>query len=288
MSLTLSSSTLSLYHQCQRKYYFQQILGRGEDDSVDLHVGKCFAAALEAGRKAFFQQGKSFMHAEEEAECVLHYQWGEPTLYASEGKNLERTALALEKYWETWEMPSDYRCVQVEEYFEVPLGNGSYGGRPDALVEGPGGLWLLDEKTTGGYLGDRWARQWTRRGQFIGYKWAYKQMGIDVLGVIVRGVQISKSKIAFQELPIPVPDHLIAEWLHTVQDEVYVIDARTEECAGDLSAWRPDHTGSACTSYGRPCQYIDACNSPRPLEIVMAMPKSKYDSKTREVSRDSK
>ena len=43
-------------------------------------------------------------------------------------------------------------------------------------------------------LGDSWARQWELRGQFTGYCWAAREAGIDVNGVLVRGVSILKTK----------------------------------------------------------------------------------------------
>lgn len=284
----VDSTMLSTYRSCPRKFFFQYVLkAKGDDESVHLHAGAAWADAMEATRLAFFDQGCSAGTAEDIGLAVLKDSWSDPLKYASETKNLKRMTEAFE-YYHTQAFPlEDEHAVparaesgelMVEHGFSVPLGvchpDGQpfiFVGRADCVVQYAGGLWLLDDKTTGGSLGSNWSAQWARRAQFSGYVWALREEGVRIDGVLVRGLAIQKTQFKHQEVISPRAQHQIAEWLE-----------QTTHCLEDIKSqfgtmqWRAS-LGESCTDYGKECAYMQACLSPHMRDVVDAMPKARWD-----------
>ena len=80
---------------------------------------------------------------------------------------------------------------------------GSYQGRPC----------VKDDKTTGSSIGRQWASQWDLRSQFIGYKWACQQCGINVQEVVVRGIAIQKEQFVHAKAIKQYTNELVGRWL---------------------------------------------------------------------------
>src|SRR3990172_5087025 len=72
-------------------------------------------------------------------------------------------------------------------------------GRFDQLAEYNKMLFVEDEKTTTS-LGEQWRNNWDLDSQFTGYVWGAKQFGLPVVGAIVRGIGLLKTKTTHQEV----------------------------------------------------------------------------------------
>ena len=287
----IDSTMLSTYRSCPRKFWAQYVVNaKGEDESVHLHAGAAWASAMEATRLAYFDQGASAGTAEDIGKAVLASEWGDPLQFASETKNLRRMTEAFDYYHEQAFPLEDEHAppekiggqLMVECSFAVPLGlrhpDGEefiFVGRADCVVQHAGGLWLLDDKTTGGRLGSNWESQWKRRGQFSGYVWALRQQGIDIDGVLVRGIAIQKTQFKHQEVVSPRADHQVDEWLEQTHMNLKDICHQFE-----YDNWRAS-LGESCTNYGKECAYMDACLAPNTRDVIEAMPRVRWNPQLR-------
>jgi PD-(D/E)XK nuclease superfamily len=293
LPVILDSTMLSTYRSCPRKFWAQYVVNaRGEDESVHLHAGAAWADAMEATRIAFFQYGETASSAEDTGKAVLRESWGDPLKFAAETKNLKRMTEAFD-YYHTQGFPLEDEHappasiggkLMVECSFAVPLGlrhpSGEefiFVGRADCIVQHAGGLWLLDDKTTGGSLGSNWESQWKRRGQFSGYVWALRQQGIDIDGVLVRGLAIQKTQFKHQEVVSPRHEFQVDEWVE--QTALNVADM-IEQWTSDR--WRAS-LGESCTNYGKECAFMSACLSPHMRDSILAMPRARWNPTTRVV-----
>jgi hypothetical protein len=126
-------------------------------------------------------------------------------------------------------------------------------GRFDAVVEFAGGIYPNDEKTTSS-LGSSWSKQWEMRGQFVGYCWALRELGIPPAGMIVSGISILKTKYEQQRAIIPTPNWKIDAWFADTMGEI-------EEAIGRYKAGAPirKNWSEACNAYGA-CPYKQLCS----------------------------
>lgn len=124
---------------------------------------------------------------------------------------------------------------------------GSYQGRPV----------VRDEKTTGGSIGQDWAKQWDLRAQFMGYVWACQQAGLDVDTIVVRGIGIQKTQIVHEEAIKPISRFMIDRWYEQLRRDMWRLRRCYDEGYWDFNL------ADACSSYGG-CMFRDVCQSPTP------------------------
>ena len=202
--------------------------------------------------------------------CINTY--GDFECPADSAKSLERTAGALEFYFQQYPLGADGLTPlafpdgrkAIEFSFAEPLdvlhpvtGNPIlYTGRCDLIAEFAGGIYAVDEKTTSS-LGASWGRQWEMRGQFTGYQWAAQRAGLNVQGTLVRGVSILKTKYDTQQVPTYRAPHEVDRWL----------DQTHRDLRRAIAMWQDGHwdyaIDSACAEYGG-CSMVRICKSPDP------------------------
>lgn len=132
-----------------------------------------------------------------------------------------------------------------------------YTGRFDLLGTYEGRPTPLDDKTTGGSIGQNWSETWELRNQFLGYTWACQQCGLDVEGVLVRGIAIQKTQIVHAEAFKPYSKHLIAKWYEQLRRDLWRLRRAYDERYFDYNF------ADACTSYGN-CIFMPVCQSTNP------------------------
>ena len=86
-----------------------------------------------------------------------------------------------------------FKALTVEQPFRVPLCGGiDFIGVWDGIGEDNSGRpWLIEHKTTG-WLKDDWWTQYEMDSQLSGYIWAARQLGHDVMGAYLNGIEFSK------------------------------------------------------------------------------------------------
>ena len=141
------------------------------------------------------------------------------------------------------------RFSQTSQWFAL-----CYCGRFDLLGQYQDRPCVLDDKTTGSSIGRNWASTWDLRNQFMGYKWACRQVGIDVGEVAVRGIAIQKTQIVHAEAIKPYPDELLGRWHEQLRRDLWKIRKAYDEDYFDYNF------ADSCTAYGL-CSFLNVCAS---------------------------
>lgn len=269
----VDSTMLSAFRSCPQKMLRTYVEHwKPQSESVHLVAGGAFAKGIEEARKAFFVEGKS----QDESvaigidACIRKY--GDFECPSDSAKSLERTAGALEFYFEQYQLGADGMDPitladgrrGIEFSFATPLGinhpvTGApilYTGRADLIAEYAGGQYIVDEKTTSS-LGATWSRQWEMRGQFTGYQWSAREAGIKTQGTIVRGISILKTKYDTQQALTYRTDWEIDRWYEQTLRDI----ARMIRCWEQ--GWWDYALDSACSEYGG-CSLTRICKSSDP------------------------
>lgn len=270
----LDNTIVSTFKACPRKAqlaYFEHWKPRGI--SVHLHAGAAFAAGLEGAREAFYVKGQSPDDSVARGVGTLLQHYGDFECPEDSAKSATRMAGALEFYFDQWPLgvddavpitlPSGKRGIEFSFVTPLPIDHPVtgepilYSGRADMVVDFAGGTYIEDDKTAT-QLGASWAKQWDLRSQFTGYCWAAKEMGVEVDGVLVRGVSILKTKYDKANSLTYRPQWMIDRWLaQLLRDVTFMIDCwETGYFDYDLS--------ESCSHYGG-CTFRTVCLSEHAL-----------------------
>jgi hypothetical protein len=270
--VAIDSTTIAAFRSCPQRA-FRQYMQHWKPSEVSVHLvaGGAFADGVEAARKAFYVEGLDQEHSVALGLKALIERYGDFDCPPESAKSLERTAGALEFYFESYPLGGDHaKPIQIgdkhgiEFSFAQPLPidhpvTGDpilYTGRADMIAEAYGAVYIYDEKTTSS-LGASWSKQWDLRSQFTGYCWAAEEFGLKPAGVIVRGVSILKTKYDTAEVITYRSEYEVNRWLDQVCRDI----TRMIEC------WKQDYwdfnLDHACTEYGG-CAFTSICKSPNP------------------------
>jgi hypothetical protein len=229
---TIDSTILKTFRECPRKFELEYLHHwKIREPSVHLHAGAAYASGLEAVRRAYYEQGRSPDESLEIGMAALMKAYGDFQCPDHIAKSLPRMLGALEFYFEQYPLESDpfqphewspgQRAIEFT--FAVPLPfdhpvTGEpliYTGRSDMIAEMGGALYIEDDKTAS-QLGASWSSQWDMRSQFTGYSWAARQSGLEIAGILIRGVSILKTKYDTQQAITYRPQWMIDRWLGQV------------------------------------------------------------------------
>jgi hypothetical protein len=296
LPLHIDSTMITCFRSCPQKFNLEFVHGyRLPGVSLDLHAGACFSSAVEETRKQIWLNDKNLSEALLMAEARFFQEWGdvEPPEWKRTAKTKDRVWEAVESYFDQYSPKTDHIRPYIatdgkptlEYTFAIPLEPTSkdndpwmgsrhnefplhpsgapflYCGRFDLLGSYNNRPCVLDDKTTGYSIGRNWASQWDLRSQFMGYKWACQQCGIDVQEVAVRGIAIQKEQIVHAEAIKPYPDELLGRWHEQLRRDLWRIRRAWDENYFDFNF------GDACTSYGL-CSFLNTCASPNPQNWV--------------------
>jgi hypothetical protein len=275
----VDATMMSCLRSCPRKFYDEFVLGlRPPGVSIDLHAGGTFAHCVEVVRREIFINHRTLPEALLRASAAFEIYWGDFKIPETKKttKRPDRVWAAVESYFKTYPPHTDH--IQpyfvdgkptLEFTFAIPLeGSGwplhpvsgdpfLYAGRFDLLGEYLGMPIVCDDKTSGqGHYGN-WTEKWDLRGQFIGYTWAAKQLGIEADSCAVRGVGILMESIAHAEAIKPYSDDLRAKWLEQLRRDLWRIVTMWNDGYWDYNF------AEACSQYG-PCIFSTACQSSNP------------------------
>lgn len=273
----VDSTIIDAFRSCPQKAFREYVQHwKTKGSSIHLHAGAAYASGIEAGRKAFYIDGKSLADSERIGLDVLGEHYGDFECPTSCAKTKERMMGALDFYFANYPMDTDqaqpsviHGKTAIEFSFAEPLPvlhpiTGEpliFSGRADSIMDFAGGRYLEDDKTTS-QLGASWSRNWEMRGQFSGYAWAARNNDIKVNGVLIRGVSILKTKYDTQQVLTYRSDYEIDRWF-----EQTVRDANRMVAAWHEGYW-DYNLGEACTNYGG-CKFMDACKSHEPDQWII-------------------
>ena len=271
--LGIDASMRAAFLKCPRSFelgYLRHL--RPLQPSVHLVAGGAYAKGLEVARRAYYEQGVPEKRAIGLGAIALVKAYGDFEPPMRHAKTCENVLSAFDYYFSVWPMSSDtltpFRGQDVKRAIEwsfalpLPVAHPQSGdpilyiGRFDMLGEFGGGLWVVDDKTTGS-LGASWSKQWDMRGQFTGYCWAARQTGLNVTGALVRGVSILKTKHDHAQAIVYKEDHKVEQWYTQILRDVQRMVQLWEEGYWDYDL------SDGCCSFGE-CSYKLLCESPRP------------------------
>lgn len=264
---------LSTFRSCPQKMFRSYVEHwKPQTESVHLVAGGAFAKGLEVARRQFYEQSQPVEDCIALGLEALIKSYGDFECPSDSAKSLERTAGALEFYFERYPLGDDgMEPIMlangrrgIEFSFAEPLDfahpvSGDpmlYTGRSDLIVEYQGGVYIEDDKTTSS-LGASWSRQWEMRGQFTGYQWAAGKAGIAADGSIIRGVSILKTKYDTQEaITYRTPWEIDRWYQQTLRDLTRMVKCWEE-------GWWDYAIDGACAEYGG-CSMLTVCKSREP------------------------
>lgn len=278
--LIWDSSMRSDFVDCPRAFFWKNIHHfRAGGDNVHLHAGKAWAGALEVARKEYYEEAKSQEEAVETGLAALVNFYGDfvpPSHGSGSAKSLDRLIEAFAHYFAAYPFSSDpaqpyispaTNKPMIEFSFCLPLAadlvhpeTGEpllFSGRADMVATYAGAVTLYDDKTATA-LGDQWAKQWQRRGQFTGYCWAGREYGIPITQVLARGIAILKTSIKHADALTVRTDHHIREW-----HAQFVRDIRRAIACWKEGYWDVN-LSDGCSSYGG-CAFLQPCTSSDPM-----------------------
>lgn len=272
----VDNSMLSTFRKCEGAAYYSYLENLSPaGTNVHLHAGGAFAHGMEVVRRSFYVEGKPEAEAIAAGVVELLRYYGDYECPPDSPKSAIRMAGALEFYFSHYRLGSDYvkpwtdgNGSGIEFSFSFPLpirhpqtGNPIlYYGRFDMLgAHESGGVFVVDEKTTTS-LGSSWVKQWELDSQFTGYVAGAKMYGKPVVGAIIRGVSILKTKYDTKEAITYRDKWVIDRWYkQTVRDVNRMIEI-WQAGMGEVN-WQLDK--GSCGSYGG-CAFSLLCTSPRP------------------------
>jgi len=302
--INFSNSMMQDVWKCELLFFrkYCQKLVNANNKSSDLIAGGHFASGCEIVRKSYFNCGMSIDDAI--AEGYNYILDAEDT--GDNVKSNERLALTLDKYFRKFTLDSELTPVKLEngehaiEYtFEFDLGiphpeipdqNIVFKGKLDGLYErkfqgNRVKCYVVDEKTTGAVSRLRGTKLidlvreeniYKTDGQFIGYHWAARQLGVITDASLIYKVPIMTNHEDAFELEIPINDFMIQQWSISTIEKIHELVEKYKHYKSNRTvvdfhpqcAFYPVYTGNSCMAYARPCTYTEGCRSKEGEEIL--------------------
>lgn len=294
-----SSSMLADVHRCRLAWFRRYVQHyRPYGVSSDLYAGGLFASACEITRKAFYNSGMS----EDDAIALGVNHILEADAIQDGVKTNERTAHVFERYFRQF-ANSDITPAKlvdgthaIEYTFEIDTGiphpdlkdrTIKFTGKLDlvgtSVSRGREEFFVVDEKTTKAVYRvpgtklpdlDKLRAEYLCRGQFIGYVYACRKLGLPVTKTVVRKVPIMTSYEAPFEIIVDCSDAQLDWW---EQSTFSVI----EELAERYKYWKESQEADfrslfipiyneGCHSWGRMCDYAQGCIVKEGDELIAA------------------
>lgn len=273
----LDSTIIATFRSCGQKTFLEHFEHwKGKEGSVHLHAGAAYASGQEATRRAYYEHHQSPEDSLAAGMKALLTDYGDFQCPPDSAKSAERTAGALEFYYDHYRLGEDRAIplalpggkIGIEFSFLEPLDikhpvTGDpilYSGRLDAMVGYDNMALGLDDKTAS-QLGASWPRQWDLRSQFTGYTWGAAKSGIKLDGFLVRGVSILKTKYDTLQAITYRPQWMIDRWYEQLLRDVQRMIQSWESGYWDFNL---DH---ACAEYGG-CPFRGVCQMRTPQALL--------------------
>lgn len=221
------ATSLSLYKECPRKYYYKMIENwRPNDSGVHLTFGQFYHASLEAYDHERIFNGASHQEGMRAAlRTALTLSWG----WESDNPNKNRHTLVRSVVWYLDKFENDpMECVKlanglpaVELSFRMELPYKASVDQPyilcgyiDKVVDFAGGQYVLDRKTSKSTLSDYFFEQFSPDNQFSLYSAVTKVLwNMPIKGVIIDAAQIAVGFTDFKRGMTFRNDWVLEEWM---------------------------------------------------------------------------
>jgi hypothetical protein len=278
----ISSSIREDFSRCPQKFFNSTILGiqpKGEEINVHLTAGGAYAAALESLRREYYTTGDYDKAIASGLEALIK-SYGPHDPHEGETKTLDRTIAAYIEHLVRYPPATDHIkpsmgpngprvefSFALELPFHHPVTNEPilFSGRFDQLADFNGALFIFDDKTTGS-LSKYWRQQWDLRSQITGYVMGAQLLGYNVVGAILRGMAILKTKCDTQEAITHRPQWMIDRWKTRL---FYDVERMLDMWYKGYWPHQGEENG-ACSTYGL-CNYYALCTAAQPEHYIDVM-----------------
>ena len=272
----IDNTMVSSYVKCGEAFNLEFIQNwTAAGPNIHLHAGGAFAFGLEQARRAYYEEEVSPDEALRRGlEAIIQFYGPVEFPPARTGdKSCDNVLRAFSSYMERYPLKgaliTPFRTANgkymVEFTFSIPMELNHpetdnpllYGGRPDMIGVLNDVLWVTDEKTASS-LGEQWRQQWDLDSQFTGYIKGAQQYGFPVVGAVVRGVGLLKTKISHEEVILHRSIWEVERWWEQLHHKV-------ERMIRDWknNSWLFALDKGACAAYGG-CKFKLLCSTPEP------------------------
>lgn len=230
--MSVSASQIRNWQQCNRKWWFEKVGGFKPEPTPQQQVGELIHNNLER-----------------------HLKYGEPLQHESSQRAIElvnarRRALLLAEY------PKNYKLNLLADTVPVK-------GRIDLLDLNPlkkGVIRILDFKTSNNFDYNKTPEELAHDIQLVMYaKWAFQRFArFDVKYAQVSHIYIHKKQTAAKLIET---DGLDEAHVDGIYKQVESLVSKMRVTAGLKNHSDVPKTESACYAYGKPCPFLEYCNS---------------------------
>lgn len=173
-----------------------------------------------------------------------------PKFASDETRTRERAIWLMEGYVERWK-EEPYTIKELEISFHLAMPGGSiFAGRIDALVEWVRGIYVKDHKTAR-TLGLSFFRGFRPNFQIDGYCYACKELMGSCTGAIINGIQVCKTKRAYEK-------SISARTRHELEEFPRQYEVIIKEIEGCILNRNFHKNTTHCATYGG-CPYSELC-----------------------------
>lgn len=282
--LIWSNTSLSLLSECELKFFRVAVQNlRKPSFNIDLSAGASFAKGLQTTRELYYNERYSSEEAIEIGATTVVEKLQSAMLSDNDEtylKSPERMALALKTYFKRFPLEEEELIPSLLEdgtgaiehklTCELPILHPELGiplifkGKLDMLAtDGNGRNYIVDEKTTKA-ISSNTGSLMAASGQFLGYAWLLKQKGIDVHEAQIRKIAIQVKEIKVEPFTIALTPFAVENWYNSmlvkISKAAHAYSQYLQLPEAERTYFPPDFQ-SGCTSFFRPCQFMESCVS---------------------------
>ena len=256
LSHCYDSTQLNDFRRCpaffQHRHVKGLVLDGGSKHSDPLAAG----SALHSGVEAWF--GRDCPSCHEHCISAVKASWGTDDLFLPEKAKYTQGFLAavMAGYADAWPRENDSFKVLANEQW---LQSGNYGGIVDRLVEFEDGVYVMDTKTTSGWVNERYIESFQLSSQFRGYV-SLAERGctgayLDAIHLDTRYHKVKPSDFVREK--ILFSEEQIAAWQ---RDKIRTI-ATIEDYRKHYGDSQWPQNDQRCFDWNRPCPYWRLCTA---------------------------
>lgn len=285
------ATSLSIFMECPRKYYYSQIWGwtRGRESSPHLFFGGLFAEAMELNESLIRGQIDLEERLDQLVDFALRSTWitdpekqakdplGNPLgpvpgPWVSDVPKKTRETLLLALIWYVLEWDSHEMETLVidgkpatEVNFKLEIANGIfYAGHLDRAAVWNGEAYVMDQKTTSLTPDARYWNQFELDNQMMGYAFCGQAVfGTPISGVIIDAISMGAASASFYRRPVQFTHENLEDWHTSALEHIEDAQLNWQYMNGpnDPENWPQRFT--ACTGKYSPCQFFKVCRASR-------------------------
>lgn len=265
LQTSFDNSSLSLYKDCPRKYFYAIIEGwRPTSESAALTFGTLYHLGMETLARA----KASGADHETAVRCMLRkvIPQTETLGWTDNYRNpytLLRTLVWYADHYrndplQTVMLPGDKPALELSFRFELPIKTPSdepyfYCGHIDRIARMQGQTYCIDYKTTTSALTDAYFARYNPNAQISGYSYAAQVLFMQpASGFIIDAMQLGVNFNRPQRYIAPRTHEQLDEWLENTMAWIKRI-----EHSAIHNSWPMNE--ESCTKYGS-CQFREVCN----------------------------